>query len=114
MLADPVAHGGRAEDAFHVVCPSLPGYGFSGPTRETGWDIRRVAESTAALMARGVPKIAQKTGEEAVETVIAAMAGDKKEIAAESADLLYHLLVLLEDNDLQLADLATELANRHN
>jgi phosphoribosyl-ATP pyrophosphohydrolase len=49
---------------------------------------------TATLFARGVPKIAQKTGEEAVETVIAAMAGDKKEIAAESADLLYHLLVL--------------------
>ena len=52
VLADPVAHGGLAEDAFHVVCPSLPGYGFSGPTREPGWDIRRVAESTSALMAR--------------------------------------------------------------
>ena len=52
VLADPESHGGRAEDAFHVVCPSLPGYGFSGPTRETGWDIRRVAEVIAALMAR--------------------------------------------------------------
>ncbi len=52
VLADPESHGGRAEDAFHVVCPSLPGYGFSGPTRETGWDIRRVAEAIAALMAR--------------------------------------------------------------
>ena len=40
-LADPVAHGGRAEDAFHVVVPSLPGYGFSGPTSERGWDVRR-------------------------------------------------------------------------
>jgi microsomal epoxide hydrolase len=52
VLADPESHGGRAEDAFHVVCPSLPGYGFSGPTRESGWDIRRVAEALAALMAR--------------------------------------------------------------
>ena len=52
VLADPESHGGRAEDAFHVVCPSLPGYGFSGPTREPGWDIRRVAEAIAALMAR--------------------------------------------------------------
>ncbi len=52
VLADPESHGGRAEDAFHVICPSLPGYGFSGPTREPGWDIRRVAEAISALMAR--------------------------------------------------------------
>jgi microsomal epoxide hydrolase len=51
-LADPQAHGGRAEDAFHVVCPSLPGYGFSGPTTRPGWDVRAVAQSVAALMAR--------------------------------------------------------------
>ncbi len=36
-LTDPVAHGGKAEDAFHVVIPSAPGYGFSGPMKETGW-----------------------------------------------------------------------------
>ena len=51
-LTDPEAHGGRREDAFHVVCPSMPGYGFSGPTREPGWDVRRVAEVEAKLMAR--------------------------------------------------------------
>ena len=51
-LTDPEAHGGSREDAFHVVCPSMPGYGFSGPTVETGWDVRRVAECVAALMAR--------------------------------------------------------------
>ncbi len=51
-LADPEAHGGRAEDAFHVVCPSLPGYAWSGPTSERGWDVRRVAEAWAVLMAR--------------------------------------------------------------
>ena len=38
-LTDPEAHGGRADDAFHVVAPSLPGYGFSEPTRTPGWDI---------------------------------------------------------------------------
>ena len=51
-LTDPEAHGGSAEDAFHVVCPSMPGYGWSGPTREPGWDVRRVAETVAKLMAR--------------------------------------------------------------
>ena len=51
-LTDPEAHGGRAEDAFHVICPSMPGYGWSGPTREPGWDVRRVAETVAKLMAR--------------------------------------------------------------
>jgi microsomal epoxide hydrolase len=50
-LTDPVAYGGDAADAFHVVVPSLPGYGFSGPTTAEGWDIRRAAEAFAALMA---------------------------------------------------------------
>jgi microsomal epoxide hydrolase len=51
-LVDPAAHGGNELDAFHVVCPSMPGYGFSGPTREPGWDVRRVAETFAKLMQR--------------------------------------------------------------
>ncbi len=51
-LTDPVAHGGEAGDAFHVVAPSMPGYGFSGPTTRPGIDIRTVAEVNAALMAR--------------------------------------------------------------
>ena len=49
-LTDPAAHGGRREDAFHVVCPSIPGYGFSGPTPGPGWDTRRVARALAELM----------------------------------------------------------------
>jgi microsomal epoxide hydrolase len=52
MLTDPAAHGGRREDAFHVVCPSMPGYGFSGPTRERGWDVQRIAEAEMELMRR--------------------------------------------------------------
>jgi pimeloyl-ACP methyl ester carboxylesterase len=51
-LTDPVAHGGDAADGFHVVAPSLPGYGFSGPTLETGWGVARVTAAMAALMQR--------------------------------------------------------------
>jgi pimeloyl-ACP methyl ester carboxylesterase len=51
-LADPAAHGADAADAFHVVVPSIPGFGFSGPTREPGWDVGRVARAWAELMDR--------------------------------------------------------------
>ena len=51
-LTDPVAHGGRAEDAFHVVVPSLPGYGFSGKPDRTGWNVPKVGEAWAELMRR--------------------------------------------------------------
>ena len=51
-LTDPTAHGGRAEDAFHLVLPSLPGYGFSGEPAEIGWGPGRVAEAWAELMRR--------------------------------------------------------------
>src|SRR5262245_23860609 len=51
-LTDPTAHGGRAEDAFDVVIPSLPGYGFSGKPTGTGWDPDRIARAWAELMKR--------------------------------------------------------------
>ena len=51
-LTDPTAHGGRAEDAFHVVIPSIPGYGLSGKPTGTGWDPARVARAWAVLMER--------------------------------------------------------------
>jgi len=51
-LADPTAHGGNTEDAFHVVVPSLPGYGFSGKPEVTGWGIEKIADIWGALMAR--------------------------------------------------------------
>jgi pimeloyl-ACP methyl ester carboxylesterase len=51
-LADPVAHGGDAADAFHVVCPSLPGYGFSGKPARTGWGSGPTADAWDQLMAR--------------------------------------------------------------
>jgi len=51
-LIDPVAHGGNAEDAFHVVCPALPGFGFSGKPTNTGWSIEKIAETWNQLMLR--------------------------------------------------------------
>jgi pimeloyl-ACP methyl ester carboxylesterase len=51
-LADPTAHGGTAEDAFHLVLPSIPGYGFSGEPTELGWDADRIARAWAELMDR--------------------------------------------------------------
>jgi pimeloyl-ACP methyl ester carboxylesterase len=51
-LTDPRAHGADPADAFHVVVPSIPGFGFSGPTRETGWTVPRVARAWAELMRR--------------------------------------------------------------
>ena len=51
-LTDPTAHGGKAEDAFHLVLPSLPGYGFSGRPTELGWNLGRCARAWAELMTR--------------------------------------------------------------
>ena len=51
-LSNPTAHGGKAEDAFHVICPTLPGYGFSGKPTQSGWGIERIAKTWAALMER--------------------------------------------------------------
>src|ERR671921_1392814 len=51
-LTDPTAHGGRAEDAFDLVLPSLPGYGFSGEPAELGWNVGRVGQAWAELMHR--------------------------------------------------------------
>lgn len=66
----------------------------------------------AKLLARGTGKIGQKVGEEAVETVIAALSGDKAELVGEAADLLFHLLVLLADKNVPLADVLAELDRR--
>jgi phosphoribosyl-ATP pyrophosphohydrolase len=66
----------------------------------------------AKLNARGLPKIAQKLGEEAVESVIAALSGSREELVGEAADLLFHLLVLLSAKDVPLADVLAELDRR--
>lgn len=67
---------------------------------------------TASLIARGMDKCAQKLGEEATEAVIAAVTGNRDELVKESADLLYHLLVVLRAADLPLAAIMAELDAR--
>ena len=66
----------------------------------------------ARLFAGGVERIAQKLGEEAVETVIAALTGDDTKLASEAADLLFHLLVLLGAKGVPLAEVLAELDRR--
>jgi phosphoribosyl-ATP pyrophosphohydrolase len=67
---------------------------------------------TARLIAHGMEKCAQKLGEEATEAVIAAVTGNRTELVKESADVLYHLLVVLRAADLPLAAVMAELDNR--
>ncbi|MEC7817301.1 MAG: phosphoribosyl-ATP diphosphatase [Pseudomonadota bacterium] len=66
----------------------------------------------ASLSARGLPVIARKFGEEAVEAVVAALAEDRKELVGEAADVLFHLLVMLAEKDVSLADVMAELDRR--
>ncbi len=66
----------------------------------------------AQLHERGLPVIARKLGEEAVETVIAALSGTREELAGEAADLLFHLLVLLGAKGVPLADVLAEIDRR--
>lgn len=66
----------------------------------------------AKLHARGIGKIAQKVGEEATETIIAALSGDDKELVGEAADLLFHLIVLLAEKGVPLDAVYAELERR--
>ena len=70
------------------------------------------ASYTRKLVNKGVAKCAQKLGEEAVEAAIAAVRDDREELTAEAADVLYHLLVVLNVSNVPLADVMTELASR--
>jgi phosphoribosyl-ATP pyrophosphohydrolase/phosphoribosyl-AMP cyclohydrolase len=86
-------------------------------TLESVIEQRKSADSeesyTAQLIASGAQRIAQKVGEEGVELALAGAQGTKKEIISEAADLLYHVLVLLNYHELSLADVAGELEKRH-
>ena len=63
-LTNPIAHGGDAADAFHVVCPSLPGYGFSDKPTRNGWNVQRIARAWAELMPRlGYKRYATQGGD---------------------------------------------------
>ncbi|MGL1275067.1 bifunctional phosphoribosyl-AMP cyclohydrolase/phosphoribosyl-ATP diphosphatase HisIE [Vibrio parahaemolyticus] len=68
---------------------------------------------TASLYASGTKRLSQKVGEEGVEVALAATSGDKAELVCESADLIYHLLVLLQDQGLSMNDVVNKLKERH-
>ncbi|MCV5919877.1 phosphoribosyl-ATP diphosphatase, partial [Escherichia coli] len=68
---------------------------------------------TAKLYASGTKRIAQKVGEEGVETALAATVNDRFELKNEASDLMYHLLVLLQDQGLSLQDIIANLKSRH-
>lgn len=68
---------------------------------------------TSSLAASGIKRVAQKVGEEAVELALASVAGDRDEILNEAADLVYHLLVLLRVQEIELADVVETLEARH-
>ncbi|MDJ0789437.1 MAG: alpha/beta fold hydrolase [Myxococcota bacterium] len=77
-LTDPTAHGGDAADAFHVVCPSLPGYGFSGKPTSTGWNVQKIAATWTQLMQRlGYERFVAQGGDwGAMVTTAIGMQGD--------------------------------------
>jgi phosphoribosyl-ATP pyrophosphohydrolase/phosphoribosyl-AMP cyclohydrolase len=96
--------------------PQAGGIGFLSHLQEV--IAKRIAENpegsyTAKLYARGTKRMAQKVGEEGVEVALAAQAGDNAELISESADLLFHLALLLEARGLSLDAVAAELAARH-
>jgi phosphoribosyl-ATP pyrophosphohydrolase/phosphoribosyl-AMP cyclohydrolase len=68
---------------------------------------------TASLIALGPKRVAQKVGEEAVEVALATVDGDREEVINEAADLIYHLLVLLNSQGIQLSDVTAVLESRH-
>ena len=93
-----------------------PGFGFVGQLEGIIRD--RMDEGsdesyTAQLANAGVQRVAQKVGEEGVEVALAGMKGDREELVSESADLLYHLLVLLRQQGASFADVAKQLEARH-
>ena len=107
----------------HLMNPScfdrndaVPGFGFVGQLESIIRDRMENGKNdsyTAQLIAQGEKRIAQKVGEEAIELILAATAGDRGEQLEEAADLLYHFLVLLACKGLSLSDVSETLSQRH-
>ena len=109
----PTCHTGT-DSCFGDAGP--PGAGFVATLAQTIADRAAAdpdASYTARLLAQGIKRIAQKVGEEGVETALAAVAGDSAELESEAADLIYHLLVLLEVSGSSLEQVVAELRRRH-
>lgn len=125
----PSAHSGKADKRpksiksveKRLLAPFEPAAdGASAEVLDRIWTVveqRRISGQAASshsarLLARGTPKVAQKLGEEAVELVIEAMAGDRDAIVCESADVLYHMLVLWVDAGVKPDEVWAELRRR--
>ena len=114
--AGPVCHTGAA-DCFHGQPPSRATE-LAFLQRLEAVIATRIAEQpdssyTAKLHARGPSRVAQKVGEEGLEVALAAVGGDPAAVVSESADLVYHLLLLLKTHDRSLGDVVRELESRH-
>lgn len=115
VLADPVGptcHRGTSS----CFSPAAPDWAFLYQLEQL-LASRKSADPTssytAQLYASGTKRIAQKVGEEGVETALAATVNDRHELTNEASDLLYHLLVLLQDQDLDLSAIINNLRARH-
>jgi phosphoribosyl-AMP cyclohydrolase / phosphoribosyl-ATP pyrophosphohydrolase len=114
--AGPVCHTGAA-DCFTGQPPTLATE-LAFLHRLEGIIAARIADApetsyTAQLHAKGPSRMAQKVGEEGLEVALAAVGGDDAAVVSESADLLFHLLVLLKSRDRSLRDVVRELESRH-
>ena len=113
--AGPACHR-KTDTCFDNDCTTAPGLSFLAELERliATRDIERPDGSyTTQLFEAGVKRIAQKVGEEGVETALAAVAGDQEELVNESADLLYHLLVLLRGSGTDLSTITRVLQKRH-
>lgn len=115
MPAGPTCHRG-SDSCFDDETRTAPGLSFLAELERVvaqRHEERPEGSYTTRLFEAGVKRIAQKVGEEGVETALAAVAADSEELVNESADLLYHLLVLLRAQGLKLSDITSTLEARH-
>ncbi len=117
ILADPIGptcHTGAESCWFHGEVPDFTFLADLESLLAARKQSAADTSYTAKLYASGIKRIAQKVGEEGVETALAATVGDLDELKNEAADLLYHLTVLLQASDLRLSDVVKVLRQRHN
>jgi phosphoribosyl-ATP pyrophosphohydrolase/phosphoribosyl-AMP cyclohydrolase len=110
--AGPACHRGATSCFGDDVAPGIGRIGALERTIAARASAPPAESYTAKLLSEGVKRVAQKLGEEGVETALAGVAGDDAELCNEAADLLYHLAVLLKARDLGFADVAAVLATR--
>ncbi|MFQ3251393.1 bifunctional phosphoribosyl-AMP cyclohydrolase/phosphoribosyl-ATP diphosphatase HisIE [Glaciecola sp.] len=110
----PTCHTGASTCWFNSEVPTMTFIAELEQTLALRKDADPSTSYTAELYSKGIKRIAQKVGEEGVETALAAVVHDKEELKNESADLLYHLIVLLQASNMSLNDAIDILKARHN